>query len=159
MLKHCRKGFCKVIKGKNAADLIFEWKESNLINVRGKNGSGKTERVMASIDNSRSRSRALVITDEKNHYKGIRTIEKKYLTNNDLKVVDDILNIYPDFNLVVFDETIPVTEIKGFYQSFSNLANKYEEVLFVWLQKKIVIASQRSLVKRTLFYILFKKEN
>ncbi|MCA6745674.1 hypothetical protein [Enterococcus lactis] len=136
MLKHCRKGFCKVIKGKNSADLIFEWKESNLINVRGKNGSGKTERVMASIDNSRPRSRALVITDEKNHYKGIRTIEKKYLTDNDLKVVDDILNIYPDFNLVVFDETIPVTEIKGFYQSFSNLANKYEEVLFVWITEE-----------------------
>lgn len=127
MLKINRKGLNRIYNQSAQHEIILEWRESNLINMSGYFKEGSIQDVIENIGSNKSKE--LMISSACNRYRGIRTIERKDVTINDLKIVDDILQNYPEYELVVFEETI---DEKKLYQSLVNLAKKYENVLFVW---------------------------
>lgn len=127
MLKINRKGLNRVINRTGQHEVILDWRESNLINMSGYFKEGSIQDVIENIGCNKNKE--LVISSACSRYRGIRTIERKVVTIKDLKLLDDILQNYPEYELVVFEETI---DEKKLYQYLVNLAKKYENVLFVW---------------------------
>lgn len=142
MIKMGRKGLVYNLEGMDSRKIILEWKVPNLINMTGSVGSGKTYTAIENIKQENAEKRALVVTGASEPYKGIRTIEKELFTVNDIKLVNDILQIYPDYKLVVLDHLTLKnnSDFEKFYESVISLANKYQDVLFLWItQEKLQV--------------------
>lgn len=141
MLKIGRKGLVHNLEGIDSREIVLEWKVPNLINMTGSVGSGKTYTAIENIKQENAEKRALVVTavSEQYHgYHGIRTIEKEVFTVNDIKLVDDILQIYPDYKLVVLDHLTlkNVLDFEEFYENVISLTTKYQDVLFLWITQE-----------------------
>lgn len=146
MIKMGRKGLVQTFGGMNTQKIILEWEMPNLVNVRGTKNSGKTLKALESIQYTNSEKSTLIFTSNPSHYKGIRTIEKENITVNDIKLVDDILRIYPTYKIVMFDHFVLKNKPKEFYRMILRLVKNYQDVLFIWIteeSKQITIAEDK----------------
>lgn len=66
--------------------------------------------------------------------KNVRTIQKKSITCSDLKILTDILQIFPHYNLVVFDNPL---ESNNFRNELFHFASKYEDVNFMIVENEV----------------------
>lgn len=132
MIKMGRKGLVQMCDGMNKKKIILEWEMPNLVNVRGTENSGRTLKALESIQCTNSEKNTLIFTGNTSHYKGIRTIEKENITVNDIKLVDDILQIYPMYKIVMFDHFVLKNKPKEFYR----LVKNYQDVLFIWITEE-----------------------
>lgn len=126
MLKKSRKGFKDSVQ-ENEETIYFEWKESNLIRVIGKFAT-----MNNNLTDSCRQNKSLIVTKNTMKYRGIRSIEKEFVCVQDIKMIEDILEIYPDYGLVMFDETIHPVNQREFYQALVKVTKKFENVIFVW---------------------------
>lgn len=108
--------------------LELEWIENNLINLKG---SFKTNQIQEITENLNVLNKELIISPSKN-YRGIRTIQKQEVTISDLKLIDDILQNYPDYQIVIFDRI----KINNLPTNLINLVKKYEDVLFLKFERR-----------------------
>lgn len=129
MLKKGRKGF-KYYEQENGEKILFEWKETNLIRVVGKFTNANNN-----VTDTCRENKSLIVTKNTGKYRGIRSIEKELVSISDIKMIEDILQIYPDYNLVMFDDTVNPVNQREFYEALVKLTKKYEDVMFVWVSE------------------------
>lgn len=89
--------------------------------------SEAVENLKTEIDNRNIEKNTLIVTKNKHEYpKMIRTLEQ--LT--DIRIINDILSIYPAYKLVVFDRPEQL-EIPAFELGLKELTKKYCDVTFL----------------------------
>lgn len=108
--------------------LELEWIENNLINLKG---AFKNNQVQEIIENINVLNKELIISPSK-HYRGIRTLQKQEVTISDLKLIDDILQNYPEYQIVIFDRV----KTNTLSINLINLVKKYENVLFLKFERR-----------------------
>lgn len=50
-------------------------------------------------------------------------------------MIEDILEIYPDYSLVVYDETVKPVNQCEFYKALVKITKRFENVIFIWTSK------------------------
>lgn len=134
VLKENRKDTSKTLIGKENHKVTLQWSEKNLISMRGYVDSEATAYIIENIRFIYLEDQVLAITRNNQSYKGIRTIDKDSLDREDLKVVDDILLLFPEYSLVVFDDVETEQDWSIFYKNIKKLAKKYQNVIFVLIK-------------------------
>ena len=129
MLKKSRKGLKHCIK-ENGETRFYEWKEPNLIRVLGRFDTTSSD-LLETCRNNKS----LIVTKDTAKYRGIRCIEKESVGVHDIKMIEDILEIYPDYSLVVYDETLKPVNQCEFYKALVKITKRFENVIFIWTSK------------------------
>lgn len=138
MLKMNRKGIKQKIQLKDEV-AFFEWKEQNLIDVLG-----KSTVFFKDVEEICRQKKALIITNNATRYLGVRSIEKESISVQDLKMIEDILQIYPNYSFVMFDESTELLNRREFYLALVRLSKKFENVIFVLVQKEIKEDSKKT---------------
>lgn len=103
----------------------------NLIKIYSENEVDSNKLLECFLSVSRLNGDTLVITDKNSCYGEIRHIKCNSITINTLRIIKDILEIYKNYSVVVFDNFNLEMGTKEFLVQLNLLSKMYKQVLFV----------------------------